>query len=142
MNEEKIIQQKYLEFQALNQQIQQLHQQAVVLEQQRTELLNISQSLDELDKVKSNSKMYAPLGGGLYVESIIKETKKVLTNVGAGVVVQKTIEETKQLIEEQIDDLQKVIEQVEKKVQEGMKKGQGLHKEILALSEKQQKKPK
>lgn len=142
MAEEKGLQQKYLELQTLNQQMQQLHKQSAVLEQQRTELFELSQHLDELDKVKPKSKMYAPLGGGLYVEGVITETKKVLTNVGAGVVVPKTIEETKQIIEEQLDDLQNVIETVEKKVQEFMRKGQQLHKEMQALSEKQPKKSK
>ncbi|GEM_PF-1572219 len=139
MSDDKLLQQKYLELQTLNQQMQQLHQQSQILEQQRTELLGLSQNLDELDKIKSKSKMYAPLGGGLYVEGMITETKKVLTNVGAGVVVPKTIEETKQIIEEQIDDLQKVIGTVEKRVQEFMKKGQALHKEMMALSEKQKR---
>ncbi len=142
MAAEKNQQQKYLELQTLNQQIQQLHQQSEVLQQQRTELLTLSQSLDELDKVKAQSKMYAPLGGGLYVEGVITETKKILTNVGASVVVPKTIEETKQIIEEQIDDLQNVIEQVENKVQEFMKKGQEIHKEMMVPSEKQPKKAK
>ena len=137
--DDKALQQKYLELQTLNQQVQQLHQQSQVLAQQRTELLTLSQHLDELDKVKTKSKMYAPLGGGLYVEGIITETKKVLTNVGAGVVVPKTIEETKQIIEEQIDDLQKVIDTVEKRVQEGMKKGQQLHKEMIEFAEKAKK---
>src|SRR3989344_4490845 len=140
MSDDKILQQKYMELQTLNQQVQQLHQQSSILEQQHKELISLSQHLDELDKVKSNSKMYAPLGGGLYVEGIITETKKVLTNVGACVVVPKTIAETKQIIEEQIDDLQKVIVQIEKKVQEFMKQGQTLHKEMLAASEKQPKK--
>ena len=142
MSDDKILQQKYLEVQTLNQQIQQLHQQSQVLERQKNELLSLSQTLDELDTVKPQSKMYAPLGGGLYVESIITETKKVLTNVGADVVVSKTLEETKQIIEEQIDDLQNVVETVENRVQEMMKKGQRLHKEMMALSEKQPKKPK
>ncbi|MDP1694722.1 MAG: prefoldin subunit alpha [Candidatus Woesearchaeota archaeon] len=142
MSDDQLLQQKYLEIQTLNQQIQQLHQQSQVLEQQKNELLSLSQTLDELDTVKPQSKMYAPLGGGLYVESIITETKKVLTNVGADVVVLKTLEETKQIIEEQIDDLQNVVETVENRVQEMMKKGQQLHKEMMALSEKQPKKPK
>lgn len=140
MAEEKILQQKYLELQALNQQIQQLHQQSAALEQQHKELISLSQQLDELDKVKADSKMYAPLGGGLYVEGVITQTKKVLTNVGAGTIVPKTLEETKQIIEEQIDDLQKVIVTIEKKVQEFMKRGQTLHKETIALAKKQQKK--
>lgn len=140
MAEEKILQQKYLELQALNQQIQQLHQQSAALEQQHKELISLSQQLDELDKVKADSKMYAPLGGGLYVEGIITQTKKVLTNVGAGVMVPKTLEETKQIIEEQIDDLQKVIVTIEKKVQEFMKRGQIVHKETLALAKEHRKK--
>ena len=142
MSDDKVLQQKYMELQTLNQQIQQLHQQSQALEQQQQELLKLSQNLDELDQVKPKSKMYAPLGGGLYVEGIIVETKKILTNVGADVMIPKTIDETKHIIEEQIDDLQNVIAQVEKKVQEFMKKGQGLHKEMMALSEKQPKKSK
>ena len=80
MSEDLVLQQKYLELQTLNQQTQQLHQQSRVLEQQKKELLELSQSLDELDKVKSDSKMYAPLGGGLYVEGVIKNTKKIQTS--------------------------------------------------------------
>ena len=94
MSDNKVLQQKYMELQTLNQQIQQLHQQSQVLEQQQSELLKLSQNLDELDKIKPNSKMYAPLGGGLYVEGTITQTKNVLTNVGASVIVSKTIEET------------------------------------------------
>ena len=140
MPEEQDLNQKYLELQLLNQQLQQLQEQQTLLEQQRTELLTISKSLDDLDTVKKDSRMYAPLGGGLYVEGIITETKKVLTNVGANVLLPKPSIETKQLVEEQVEQLIVLMQSMEQKMKEMMRKAEQLQGEIRVQSQAAAKK--
>ena len=93
---------KYVEFQVLNQQIQQSQQQLQMLSKQVQELKALSENTKEISKTKENSEMYTNLGVGVHLKSQIKDIKHLLVNVGAGIFVQKTPEETIKIVDKQV----------------------------------------
>ncbi len=129
MNKEELTK-KYIEFQALNQQIQQSQQQLALLSQQIEELKELIKNLKELSAVKENSDMYTNLGIGVYIKSKTKDVKSLLVNVGAGVYVNKTPEETIKIVTRQVVELDKFCVGLDKQVQESIRRAEDLKEEV------------
>ena len=122
--------QKYLEFQLLNQQIQQAQQQLQLLTKQITELKTLSKNLQELSKSKKDSEMYTNLGVGVNIKSKLTDIKKLLVNVGAGILVQKTPEETIKIVDKQAIELDKFCIELDKNAQILVERAENLKLEI------------
>lgn len=134
MNKEDLTK-KYIEFQTLNQKIQQTQQQLQLLSNQTEELRELIKSLKEISKVKEDSEMYTNLGIGVYIKSKLKEIKNLLVNVGAGVYVTKTPEETVKIVTGQVVELDKFCIDLDKQVQEFIQKAESLKEEISKAQE-------
>ena len=106
---------KMLEYQLLSQQFGQLQQQLQTLDQQFEELEGLSLDLKSLRNQK-DAETFSSLGGGIFVETEIKETDSVLLSVGSNVLVKKNKEEAIKIIEKQKDELQKIRVQIETEV--------------------------
>ncbi|MDD5133399.1 MAG: prefoldin subunit alpha [Candidatus Nanoarchaeia archaeon] len=132
-DQEQILQQKYIELQMLDQQIKQVQQQHSILQQQVEELMRLDIDLDDLTKVKENSKAFFPLSAGVFVEGSINNTKELLINVGADVSVKKTIPEAKSLIQEQIKELQEALMNIDNNLKFADLKAHELQEEIIQL---------
>jgi|APSaa5957512622_1039677.scaffolds.fasta_scaffold23648_2 prefoldin alpha subunit len=111
----KLDQNKFMEAQMLNQQLQHLQQQLHSLDHQLEGLENLKSDLDSL-KGQKDSKTYSSLNGGVFVESEIKESNSVLLNVGANVLVKKKKEEALELIENQLKELKQIRVKLENEV--------------------------
>ncbi len=131
------ITQKYVEFQVLNQQIQQSQQQLQMLSKQIQELKALSENTKEISKTKENSEMYTNLGVGVHLKSQIKDVKHLLVNVGAGIFVQKTPEETIKIVDKQVIELDKFCTNLSNNIQEQVKKAEILKADIAKAQEKQ-----
>ncbi|MEK6903745.1 MAG: prefoldin subunit alpha [Nanoarchaeota archaeon] len=131
--------QKYLEFKSLEQQLQQLQEQSQILQQQITELMQLSNALDDFSVVKKNAPMFVTLGNGVYAQAELKETQKVLLMVGAGVAVSKTIPEAKSTIEKQVAELQDLFQTVHEQTERYLARAQELQKELTAGNEQEKK---
>ncbi len=106
---------KMLEYQLLSQQFGQLQQQLQTLDQQFEELEGLSLDLKSL-KNQKDAETFSSLGGGIFVETEIKESDSVLLSVGSNVLVKKNKEEAIKIIEKQKDELQKIRVQIETEV--------------------------
>ena len=92
--ENKDLQQKYLEFQILTEQIPKIQQQIVSLNQQIMELKLLKDSLNKVKNIKANTKSLIPLSPNIFTKAEIKDNKEVLVSVGSNILVKKTIPET------------------------------------------------
>ena len=128
--------QKYVEFQVLNQQIQQSQQQLQLMTQQVQELKALSQNVVEISKAKANSEMYTNLGVGVHLKSKVEDIKKLLVNVGAGILVQKTPEETLTIVNQQITELDKFCGNLNQQVHQQVQRAEQLKEEISKAQEK------
>jgi len=116
MNEEEL-QNKYMELQLAEQQFQQLHHQLESLNQQALDLQKLEVNLDDLKKVKKNSKMLSSLGQGIFFESELKNKDELIVNVGANIMVKKSIADSKKLISKQVKEIENIKENVETQLQ-------------------------
>lgn len=134
--EQEQIQQKYIELQLLNQQIQQIQEQMTSLETQILEMQNLTKSLDEVKKIKKGSEIFVPLGAGIFVKANLQDSKEVLMNVGADVSVKKTIPDSKEVVKTQIEQMKNLMEQLEGALQKAAIQSQALQQEIAESTKK------
>jgi prefoldin alpha subunit len=101
--------------QLLMQHASELEGQIVALENKKTELQIIKQSLSDLSKQKGKDILF-PVGSGILAHGKIADTKELLINVGANVVLPKSVEEAKQLIDEQVEEISKLQDSLRKEL--------------------------
>jgi len=136
MTKEEIAQ-KYMEFQLLNQQVQQSQQQLQMISQQVMELKILSKNVTEISSSEEGSEMYSNLGVGVHLKSSIKDIKYLLVNVGAGIFVKKTPEETTEIVDKQVAELDKYIQNMETNLNKNMERAEILKEEISEAQKNQ-----
>ena len=92
---------KYLQFQMLQQQIEQISEHAEMLNKQMGELDITRNALKELSRTKANTEIIAPLSNGIFVKAELKENNKLIVNVGSNITVEKTVEQVITLLSKQ-----------------------------------------
>ena len=117
MNKEDL-QKKLIEFQILNQQVNQMQQQFIALQSQAEDIKNLKTSLDEIEKTKIGNKILAPLSSGILIEASLNNNKEVIISLGANVTLKKTIPEAKKFIQDQENQLNLVLSQLEHDLQQ------------------------
>ena len=96
-------------FQMFEQQIQMIYQQLQSVEQVLQEISTLKLGIDE---IKKDKEIMAPLGRGIFAKAkLISE--ELLVDIGEKNYVKKSPQETKNLIEEQIEKLEKVKTELE-----------------------------
>ncbi|MBU0980995.1 MAG: prefoldin subunit alpha [Nanoarchaeota archaeon] len=111
MVDEKKVQEKYMEYQMVEQQLKQLQQQIQAIDSKLEEAAVLFNSLEEIKAAKPGSEVLVPMSNGIFVKGTLTDASTMLVNVGGGVVVDKTVQEVKDLIKTQIDEIQKAREQ-------------------------------
>ena len=106
------LQNKYMEYQILVNNLKQLEQQFVMMEQHLNDLKGLDESLDSLINTKENE-MFSAVGNGVFVKTELKDKDSVLVNIGAGVVVRKKIKDAKNLVIRQVDEVQNLVIQIQ-----------------------------
>ncbi len=137
MSEEKqkLLKQKYLELQLLDHQIKEVQQQQQLLKHHLQELINLQESLSELEKQKEKKSVLAQLGPRTFVKTELIDSKHVLVDVGASIVVEKTIEEAKSFISTQSEELEESTDLINSHVEEAIKQAKKIQNEIIGLQE-------
>jgi len=113
---DELVREKYMEIKLLEQQFGQIKQQITNLELQLIELKRLNESLEDLSKVKKNSEILVPLGGGIFSKAELKDDKDFFMNVGANIVVKKSREEAKKILDKQIKELESIFVQTEEQL--------------------------
>lgn len=101
MSKEEEMQQKYMQFQLLQQQLEQVNQHLELLTQQAAELDISINAVQELGKTKVNNEILAPVANGIFIKVKLLDNEKLIVNVGSDTTVEKTIPEVVKLLEEQ-----------------------------------------
>ena len=110
-NQEKELQDRYMEFQVLEQQLRQLQADLQNVDMQLLEVKSMQNAVSEIEKIKPGSEALVPIANGMFVKGSIAENKTILVNVGSNVVVDKTVSETIALLEKQIQEMSSVRQQ-------------------------------
>ncbi|NQV08271.1 prefoldin subunit alpha [Candidatus Woesearchaeota archaeon] len=116
--DQKALESKYLEHQALSQQLKQLENQLQTVDGQILEIKTIDEGIDNIKKTKTGEETLIPISSGIFMKCNILDTKKFLINVGNGVVVEKSADETRDLLNKQLDELEKIKKQMSDQFQQ------------------------
>lgn len=135
VKEQKELEQKILELNAFEFQLNELEQYHALVEKQITELKILENSLEKLKNIKTGTDMFSPLGQDVFLSSKLKENEKVLINIGSKIFVKKSIEEAKKGIQAKIENLEQVYKELTEKIEETISKLLQLEKEIKKFSE-------
>jgi len=139
MSEEKL-QQKYMEYNVLGQQLEQTQQQLMALQNMINDMLSAKQTLDVIKNETGEPEIFVPLGGNSFVKATVKDTTKVLTGVGAGVVIEKEIPDAIKTVEGQISELSETQKKLQESLVEMNKRLGELEPEMQKLLQKSQRK--
>lgn len=106
--EEKRLQEKYIEMKTIEQQMTEIQKQAQIVEQQLMELMATAQNLEDFKKTKKGDEILVPVSSGIFAKAELKNNKEFLVNVGADTVVTKDIDSTKKLMEKQVEEMREL----------------------------------
>ena len=137
--QEEKVQKLYIEFQLLNQQIQQLEKQNEALNSNLMELVMTSQSLDDLNDIKEKTEILVPVSAGIHAKAEIKDSKSFVVNVGANVALVKDLKSTKEIIKNQIVEIRELQESLAEQLQERVAKASSMEQEINQIASEIQK---
>ena len=137
--QEETLQKLYMEFQLLNQQIQQLEKQNEALNNNLMELMVTNQSLDDLKDVKEKTEILVPVSTGIHVKAEIKDSKNFIVNIGANIALAKDLKSTKEIIENQIGEIRELQESLAGRLQKQTAKASLLEQEISNIASEIQK---
>lgn len=107
------MQQRLYEIEILKEKAQQIQLQLMKVAETRESLAVTNDALERLQGLKKGAEALAPIGSGVYVYTKLEDTKKVMVNIG-GVVGSRSIPESIKFIDEQLDNLEKGQEGLEK----------------------------
>ena|SRR3989338_204097 len=101
MPSDEEIKEKYMEFQTIQQQLQQLTEHVEQMNQQALELEISINAIKELEKTPLNNEFLAPLANGIFVKGELKNNSNLIVNVGSNVTVERTPKEVIELLHKQ-----------------------------------------
>lgn len=104
--EEERLQQKYMEFQMLQQQIQQVSKYMEELDSKLEEFRSTKTNVEGMDKVDEGVKTMVSLAPGIFAHAELKENKTFVVNVGANILVEKNIPQITKMLDKQIQEIE------------------------------------
>lgn len=109
-------QEKIMQLQVIEQEINQLNQQLQLIEQNISEVESLGMSLNEIEKNNDNE-MLISIGKGIYIPVEIKD-KNLIVEVGGKNFIKKNIPDTIKIIEDQLGKLINTRESIKEKLEE------------------------
>ena len=131
---ERIVQEKYLQFQMLAGQIREVQQQMQVLDEQLVDMNSVIQDLNKFKKTGNGSDMLVPVHSGIFAKGRITDSNTLFVNVGSGVVVKKDVESTNKLLHTRMEELEKQREHTLNSLHALGRNAQDIEKEISELT--------
>jgi prefoldin alpha subunit len=130
---EQALQEKYYEFQVINENIKQFQQQLQMLEEQVAELRAALEALISLEKTKDKETLLVPIGQGIFAKANFQATSSLLVNVGSNIMVSKDIPSAKKMLEEREQAVEIYKEQSSANIMELARQAKKLESELQAL---------
>lgn len=104
---------RYMEYQMLVQQLQQLQENINALEKHMEELSALNDNLGSLSEAKNGSEILMPFGGGIFLRGNLVDNKNIVMNVGSGVCVDKGADDARGYINNQFEEVKDALEQMQ-----------------------------
>jgi prefoldin alpha subunit len=128
-------QDKYMQFQVLQQQIEQIAEHTEMLNQQNMELEISRNAVEEIGKTKEGNDILAPVANGIFIKSKLLDNKKLVVNVGANTTVEKNVDEVVKLLNEQQKGVIAKIAEAEEVLMQLQQQAMKIYEEVEAVKE-------
>ncbi len=129
-NNEEELQQKYLQFQLIQQQLEQVNEHLQMLNQQTAELDISINAVTELSQTEVNNEILAPIANGIFLKAKLTDNKKFIVNVGSDTTVEKTVPGVIKLLEEQKKQVYQQLIEADTIMQELSSQAQNIYQQI------------
>lgn len=130
MLSEKDIQEKFQQFQVLQQHIEQISEQVKLMNQHNLELDASLEAVKELDKMSLGNEVLTPLANGIFLRTNLQDNTNLLVNVGADTVVEKKTGEVAELLSKQKEEMMLRIVEAESLLQQLSAQAAQLYQEV------------
>ncbi|MEM5871561.1 MAG: prefoldin subunit alpha [Candidatus Aenigmatarchaeota archaeon] len=104
---------KYILYQILAQNLEALKQQLELVEEQIIEIKISLASINDLKEIKEENEILIPLGSGCFGKGKITEKSHFLVNIGSGIFVYKDLENAKTFLEERFKEIENAGKEIE-----------------------------
>ena len=128
-NEEQV-REKFMQFQMLQKQIEQVTEHLQALAQQQTELEISKKAVAEIGDTKVDNEILAPVANGIFIKAELKDNQKLIVNVGSDVTVEKTVKQVVELLDEQKQKMTESIAEVNEYVEKLQQQAMIIYKEV------------
>ncbi len=132
------VQQKLVLYQMLGQRLEQINEQARVLEQRMLELETTRQALDDLKGLKEGNEVLIPLGSGCYTYGKTVDSKNLLCDLGAGIMINKSPQEAKGVLDGKKTEIDRLSETLQGEAKNTVEKMNELGPELQEFLQKSQ----
>jgi len=133
MADENQMKEKYMQFQMLQQQMEQVSQHLEMFNQQIAELDISISAVKELETAEKDNELLAPIADGIFFKAKLIDNQKLVVNVGSNVTVERTVPEVVVLLKEQKKETSKRMQEADEVMQHISKEAMKIYQEVEDL---------
>jgi prefoldin alpha subunit len=133
MADENQMKEKYMQFQMLQQQMEQVSQHLEMFNQQLSELDISINAVKELETAEKDNELLAPIADGIFFKAKLIDNQKLVVNVGSNVTVERTVPEVVVLLKEQKKETSKRMQEADEVMQHISKEAMKIYQEVEDL---------
>ena len=133
MTAEEQMKEKYMQFQTLQQQMEQVSQHLEQFNQQLAELDISIIAIQELGSAEKDNEILAPIADGIFFKGKLTDNQKLVVNVGSNVTVERTIPEVIKLLEQQKEETGKRMQEADEVMQHISKEAMKVYQDVEEL---------
>lgn len=127
---EKEVQEKFQQFQVLQQHIEQISEQVKLMNQHNLELDASLEAVKEVDAMLLGNEILTSLAKGIFLKTKVQDNTKLLVNVGEDTVVEKKAGEVAGLLSKQKEEMMLRIVEAESLLQQLSEQATKIYQEV------------
>jgi len=127
------LQEKYMEFQTMQYQMQELQQANEKVDEELINLKALKQALEDFSKLKEGDEILVTIANGIFAKAKLMDSKKLKMSIGADITTTKTVDGVKKFVEKQEDSLKALKEKLNEDMQNIFSKLKNSEKELKKL---------
>jgi prefoldin alpha subunit len=128
------LQEKAILYQILQKHLENLTQNAVMLERRYEEIEATRMALEDIGKLKEKNEILIPLGSGFFTYGRITEPGKMLADAGAGMFMDKDSASSKALLADKKEEIEKIAGELQNEMSEVSSRLNSLTSELESMS--------
>jgi len=130
------MQEKIMQYQELQQNLQMLEQYKQGVLSALQEISSTQETLKELQKAKNEDEVLFPIGSGILVPGKLNNSKEALTSIGSKTLVMKTLDESTNFLQKRREEQEEILVNLDRQIQEQYSNVQKIMTEVQELQKK------